>query len=196
MSGIYVLEFSDGTLKVGRSNNCAHRIETHRKNAATFGIKVEQQWTSKAHVNTHDTEAALVAYCHQRAKETIRVEWFHGLEFSKVVAHAETLNYDTNFTAHAREKGQRAEALVEAMRGFWGQPEKLGDITEQMKGLVHQTHEMYAQLDASTSRLISTQRRYIQVLENLVSEHAELLNDYSEWVDELQAELALARPTR
>lgn len=196
MSGIYVLEFSDELIKVGRSSNCAHRIDVHREHAATFGIKIERCWVSKKHVNTWDTEAALIAFCRKQAKEVTRSEWFHGLKFSAVVAHAKTLDYDTNFAAYERQVEQRGEEVAMYLRTVLGWPEKPTNAVEELAALLQESGRQWDELyDCMTKRLAMSQK-HINFLKDRLAMAMELIEQQEADIAQLQAKLASVGPTR
>jgi len=87
---IYVIEFSTGVIKVGRTTTKQKRLEDHTNMAFALGIEV-------VHVHTQRTndllwaERELIAYCRSLCKEQRRHEYFIGLDFPTIVNFAESL---------------------------------------------------------------------------------------------------------
>lgn len=105
---IYVVEFADGVIKVGRSANLRCRLE--QLNSARGGIV---RWHASPMVgkfySDYGTEAALIRRCATRFQRiAVRArEWFVGADFSAVVALLEeeatiTLNWDHRGRREAR----------------------------------------------------------------------------------------------
>lgn len=88
LSHLYVIEFENGTIKVGRSSDIATRINHHKATGAALGVPVSRVWQSEAHENSHDSEnrllAALPASCSGR-------EWFREVLFNDVIKVAENI---------------------------------------------------------------------------------------------------------
>lgn len=57
---VYVLEFSTGIVKVGKTRNPRACIATHVDDARKFGATVDQLWLSEWHENYSDNERALL----------------------------------------------------------------------------------------------------------------------------------------
>jgi len=77
---LYILEFSTGVMKVGRSFQPVARIATHTRSALVHGVEVRQSWTSVEHDGCLDTERQLIAFC-QDIGEQIDKEYFRGVAF-------------------------------------------------------------------------------------------------------------------
>jgi hypothetical protein len=57
---VYVIEFSDGTVKVGKSARPKARVNQHASTAACFGITIIRQWISNEHVGCDSTERRMI----------------------------------------------------------------------------------------------------------------------------------------
>lgn len=86
---LYVVEFSDGTVKVGRSIRPSTRISEHRIAAACFGIKVLRTQAFPCSSNAVLAEAEAIRLCIKSADAVRRSEWFVGLPFDAAVAIAQ-----------------------------------------------------------------------------------------------------------
>jgi hypothetical protein len=89
---IYVIEFSSGTIKVGRTVG-RHRMTQHRVEAERHGVVVVNEWLSPAHASWFENESRLIAYCVERGGERkhVRSEYFTGLDFIQIKSFAEHL---------------------------------------------------------------------------------------------------------
>ena len=56
---VYVIAFSDGTVKVGRTQKFGPRMIRHRANARNFGLSVTGSWISAPHAEWLANEDAL-----------------------------------------------------------------------------------------------------------------------------------------
>ncbi len=85
---IYVLSFSDKTIKVGRTTdaNAASRTASHKKVAQA---QVVDRWISEQHGDSNHTEKKLIEFCHQRGRLIRGKEWFSGVSFPAVQQYAE-----------------------------------------------------------------------------------------------------------
>lgn len=65
---IYVIEFSTGTIKVGKATDVQARLRQHEKEAARGGFSVVRGWVSLWHVGTYDSaERELIAWAKKHA---------------------------------------------------------------------------------------------------------------------------------
>lgn len=91
---VYVIEFSNGTVKVGRSSMPEFRIQQHQRDARAFGFDLSRVWLSEAHADAKATELALIRECSAMAGITsgARREYFNGsLVFGFAVSAAQML---------------------------------------------------------------------------------------------------------
>lgn len=86
---VYVIEFSDGTVKVGKSVTPSARIASHASTAACFGIITAQVWTSGL-LDCGATERATLEYLRQTFESRNGGEFFVG-GFDAAVAFVGTL---------------------------------------------------------------------------------------------------------
>jgi hypothetical protein len=83
---LYVIEFENGTVKIGRTEDKASRISDHRTTGASLGVPVVRTWISDAHEASTETERALLERLPSPAYGR---EWFRDVSFNEVVAFAE-----------------------------------------------------------------------------------------------------------
>ena len=96
MSHIYIIEFSGGLFKVGRTNNPKNRIKAHTSAVRSVsGLQITNQWVSCAHSNHSENELNLIRFCAARfdQNEGSGREWFKGCKFDELVSYAEGLSY-------------------------------------------------------------------------------------------------------
>lgn len=85
---IYIIEFSNGTVKVGSTTNPPERFATHRQHAEAFNIGVANHWISEEHPQYRKTEKALIALAEAMGGARARREYFHGISFRDLAAKA------------------------------------------------------------------------------------------------------------
>ena len=94
MSYIYVIEFDDGLIKVGRTRRPDQRIKTHESNVFNFTKKkIKNRWVSNSHGNCNQNELLLVRFCSSKGESTGSREWFSGVIFDEVVSYAKSLQF-------------------------------------------------------------------------------------------------------
>lgn len=89
---LYVVSFSSGTVKVGRTSTVSSRLRTHIRNAAVHGHSTEDLWISEAHDNYAANEKALIRYGASRW-ESVAHEYFRSASFKDLVLFARCLTY-------------------------------------------------------------------------------------------------------
>jgi len=117
---IYVLELTDGIVKVGLSVIPAIRLKQHARGLLRNGVGISQEWISPRHAEAAANERLLKSACESLGGEHIRAdEWFAGVSFDDVVATAEVLP----FTPH---EGTQTMTLEEARP-------QLGEIVDRAR---------------------------------------------------------------
>lgn len=86
---VYVIAYSNNTIKVGKTQTPQTRIATHVCTAVKFDVTVTDVWVSAAHPNYSDTERTLIAMAGTLAGVsdplTRRKETFAGVDFDVLV---------------------------------------------------------------------------------------------------------------
>jgi hypothetical protein len=93
MAHLYVLEFTDGLIKVGHANDPAKRVSSSAKAiAGRCGVTLTQRWASPAHEGSEMTGKRLAhwACCNGRPVSGFR-EVFTGVTFDQTVAAAQDI---------------------------------------------------------------------------------------------------------
>jgi hypothetical protein len=57
---VYIVSFSDGTVKVGKTLSPARRLATHASNARRFGLMVDREWSSIRHEGHSESESLMI----------------------------------------------------------------------------------------------------------------------------------------
>jgi hypothetical protein len=91
---VYVVEYTDGLLKVGRTIRPAARIATHKEHGDSFGNAMVRVWMSPPHVNFAANELTLIRAVEKMASVQRRKEYFVGCPFLAAVGLAQQLVYD------------------------------------------------------------------------------------------------------
>lgn len=84
LAHLYVVEFDQGTIKVGYSTNPELRMQAFATHGSVFRIRILRHWVSEPHMGASLNEKTLLKWCTNRAVETSGKEWFYGLEFDEV----------------------------------------------------------------------------------------------------------------
>lgn len=88
LGNLYVVEFSTGTVKVGRSRTPDQRIENHAGEARKFGVWITRRWVSTAHRSHFASERALIRACAAKGSLITGREYFR-IDFDEAVRLAE-----------------------------------------------------------------------------------------------------------
>lgn len=89
MGSLYVCEFSNGTIKVGRSIDPVTRIANHADRVSCVGIDLVQSRVFGCFGSDAYSESELIRKCAATAEGIRGNEWFEGLEFDAVCLWAE-----------------------------------------------------------------------------------------------------------
>ena len=87
---LYVVEFTFGVIKVGRTVDPRNRIQRHIKDATRFGGTVSKFWLSSAHPEWKVNEGQLIVWSYSRGRQTFG-EYFADLGFDAAVTYAAAL---------------------------------------------------------------------------------------------------------
>jgi hypothetical protein len=120
---VYVLEFSNGTIKVGRGQ-AKSRIQTHKAAAAAFGVTLTDEYSCYA-PNPKRVERQLIQWLEYQNYSKTSKEWFHGANFQATVWRLEGLaDPDSEVEATNTRSDARCEAVWAAIedRFFRSEP--------------------------------------------------------------------------
>lgn len=101
---VYVIEFDNHTIKVGKTGNPRRRIEGHQSRALPMGRSINRVWVSKSHSNYAANERALIKFGTENAHSMIRAEYFVGLPYAKVWRFAKSLTFEAVDLASIEER--------------------------------------------------------------------------------------------
>lgn len=82
---LYVIEFGNGTIKVGRSANIEHRISSHKTHGEALSVPVRRVWVSDAHEDSVYSESRLLQAL---GTPSHGKEWFRAVMFDDAVRAA------------------------------------------------------------------------------------------------------------
>lgn len=93
---IYVIEFSSGTVKVGKAKDVAKRLGQHAKDARNHGITIVRSWRSPVHTSRNENEQRLIAFCWEHFGHPVSgEEYFASADFDVIVQFAAMLSFPT-----------------------------------------------------------------------------------------------------
>ena len=90
---VYVLDFDNGTVKVGRTQNKQRRLKTHRSTARGFGMTVTDSWASPLHVEWCLNEETLMALAAKYGGTPVSPEYFSNADYAAIVSAATRLPF-------------------------------------------------------------------------------------------------------
>lgn len=112
---LYVIEFSTGVIKVGRTNDLDKRMNIHVKTAKLHLVSIARSWVSRRHLNFWENEGALIFYCREIYGEPIvGNEAFANADFDDIKDMAESLPFDVILDPAGRveELWQAAKVII------------------------------------------------------------------------------------
>lgn len=89
----YVLEFSNGIIKVGQTMAPRLRCRQHEIKAQAVGVTVAQTWISPLHRRYDKTEKALISAAASMGRLAQGAEYFVGCDFDTLVKEASTWEF-------------------------------------------------------------------------------------------------------
>jgi hypothetical protein len=122
---VYVVEFSSGTIKVGKSANVGQRLRQHAKDALNHGITIVRSWQSPAHTTWSENEQALIAFCWEQFGHPVSGdEYFTDADFPVIAQYASELTFpalraedlDLSVAEYAFMEQRPARELAEQQR--------------------------------------------------------------------------------
>lgn len=87
---LYVIEFSTGMVKVGKTGKGEARLDRHASDAAPYGATIANRWISAVHAGYDATEDVLILRCAAEA-EQVKREYFRGITHARAVQLAEAV---------------------------------------------------------------------------------------------------------
>ena len=116
---IYVIEFDDMRIKVGRTVKCSQVLKRYQGVAKPWGRLVTRHWTSSEHANYEENERTLkrwlrsTAMPHTGKDGGAPGEWFSGISFDDVVQYAESLPKEPfSLEVFHRDNEQRMQGFI------------------------------------------------------------------------------------
>lgn len=109
---VYLVEFDNGTVKVGSTANPKARFETFRRDAHAFGLSIVRTWLSVLHDDYQRNEEKLLGLAAERGTSRDGREYFTGTTLADLRALAIKLDFPpVDLAAHeAREARSRENA--------------------------------------------------------------------------------------
>lgn len=90
---IYVVEFSDGTVKPGFTETPLSRLRTHALDGKKFGHTIRGWWVSPRHPDAKLWEKHLLASANDMGIARTK-EYFSGVDFHEIVVEAQRVHYE------------------------------------------------------------------------------------------------------
>lgn len=110
---IYLIEYQDGFVKVGRTADPRNRVESHWIDARKFGYQITRMWVSKTHANYVENEKEAIMHCNEFGEQKYGKEYFSGEDlFDQVLPSLENLGFDEGGSENRNERLVQAEACM------------------------------------------------------------------------------------
>lgn len=117
---VYIVEFNDGTVKVGKAKNLQIRLANHRQDAEKFKLSIAQWWGSPLHRDYADTEKLLIEFASGTGDIHGGREYFTGVSFDRAVEFASSLHLaPTPSSVAAAEIEESEESTKEFVRSLF-----------------------------------------------------------------------------
>lgn len=111
---IYLIEYQDGSVKVGRTASPGNRVESHWNDARKFGHQVVRVWVSKAHANHIANEKEAIMICNEFGEQKSGKEYFSGEGlFDTVLPRLESLEFEEGGSENQDGVSAFSKAYVE-----------------------------------------------------------------------------------
>jgi hypothetical protein len=107
---IYIIQFSNGTVKVGSTFLPSTRFRTHQSNASAFAVTIERWWTSGELEDYVAAEDRLIELAASLGGRRARREYFHDIDYDTLVGLVEAAVPGVFSAMPADPKAVRAEA--------------------------------------------------------------------------------------
>lgn len=129
MKSLYLIEFSNGTTKVGVTQDVKKRISHHRSHARSFGITISQVWASEPHASAENNESAIkgdselefltrpFSNCLTEAQSLLDSQGVHFVKLPPKVKKTKPVPYQRE--DYDTENGIRGEILAELNKRGW-----------------------------------------------------------------------------
>jgi hypothetical protein len=127
MQSLYVCIFSNGHIKVGRSDKPFLRIATHADRVSCLGVTVVDQQVFECVGRASLAEAELIRRCAEAASKRNAVEWFEGLHFEIVCAWAMELAATRKFITALSADKDGGMRKIDAIRALGGTPKRAAE---------------------------------------------------------------------
>lgn len=92
---LYVIEFSDNVVKVGRTKNLMQRLRHHASDARDRGARTTRRWATCEHAYDRvlADERRLIGFCAERWPLAWGAEYFAGADFEAVLDFMDDLDW-------------------------------------------------------------------------------------------------------
>ena len=90
---VYVLEFTSGLVKPGRTQDPRSRLGDHAKSARLFGAELADWWVSPLHDGWKGNEESLIAFASDLGGVPLTTEYFSGVDFADLLMKARALTF-------------------------------------------------------------------------------------------------------
>lgn len=137
---IYLVEFSDGTVKAGKSINPQSRMSQHYGESIRYGLEPTRVWVSPEHKNYSENETIAMKICAKHGQLSGGREYFAGDGlFDEVKKHIEALEFIPGGAENTLSIREWIQDFIEAEHAQYelvDLKERLGETPELLIGLL------------------------------------------------------------
>ena len=148
-SSMYILSFSDGTVKVGRADDVIKRIDEHKVQARQFGVSIVYSWASAVVDNPAEVGRVLIGAANLLGEPTSGREWFKDIDAERLTVFAEEALGLVRIEEDQRKRSRGSmEALKDAVLRFVSSNPgaKVTTIRREVRGKAERIHRALSSL--------------------------------------------------
>lgn len=180
---VYVLAFTNGTVKVGRTQDTGKRLNAHKSDARKFGLTVTDEWVSPLHTEWLENEADLKVLAASLGGTPLRQEYFKGVEFAAVAEKARELTFTPPEAGEQDPAGtcctRPDDGIITAQRAI--ALEAFSEVTRNLTQLTYAAYRLLdqgklpsgiEQMGGATAPLVASIMRLLLAEEERMLQHA------------------------
>lgn len=112
----YIVEYENGTIKVGKTRNPQKRLRTHKSTGRKLGIEVSRWHVSEIHRTYSETEKHLITFCRNETGGKEKGEYFKAPLFDGCVEYLNTLNISPSTDEEIAQDKRKADEATKMFK--------------------------------------------------------------------------------
>lgn len=171
---LYVIQMSDGMIKVGRTRRKDDRLSAHRTFAKNAGVLVVKHSFSQLLTDINEKEMQLISFCQKNSTACRSREWFDGVNYNEVcnfmMSFAPATEYEINNLISLKSKAE--EKMANNIMGIYKENEVLNKNSDSYSLI----DNIYNLIDSNRD-VIESQVRLLIALNQKQEEDKDLRDD-------------------